>query len=398
MYKINTTYFKFRYLVFFFALIAGWPCVFYLMGWLPHYTINYIVLFALVGVTALLKNSFRHVPKPIFIILVLQILVWLFYALIWLDTSYLTRVGLLITTLGLVSIQLSDNNTYGFVKVYNFWLVLQVLLGSIGFILVLFGLLEPVFQFIEMDGRPGYFYGFFTTNAVFSGMARNAGFFDEPGALANWGLYSLVINKLFLKNRRIEILLILGLISTLSMAYFILIALYALLFYRKQRKKLFLTVIVLLITVTVISSISDVLYQSVFGRFEINQETGLLKGDNRTVLFLRTWSVFSSSPWVGVGATNLATVNADELGFVGANFFVNWASDGLLGVFVSYLPLFFLFVLGRKNRFYKYAAIIIFMGYVQRPYTETQLLYPLLLYTILTLSYFDVYRGKPYKR
>ena len=59
------------------------------------------------------------------------------------------------------------------------------------------GLLEPLFQFIEMDGRPGYFYGLFTTNTVFGGFVRNAGFYDEPGALSNWGVFALLFNKLF---------------------------------------------------------------------------------------------------------------------------------------------------------------------------------------------------------
>ena len=36
------SYLKFRYLLYFFSLIAGWPCVFYLIGWLPHYTFNYL--------------------------------------------------------------------------------------------------------------------------------------------------------------------------------------------------------------------------------------------------------------------------------------------------------------------------------------------------------------------
>ena len=39
MFEKIKAYLNLRYFLYFFALIAGWPCVFFLMGWLPHYTI-----------------------------------------------------------------------------------------------------------------------------------------------------------------------------------------------------------------------------------------------------------------------------------------------------------------------------------------------------------------------
>ena len=88
----------------------------------------------------------------------------------------------------------------GFVKTYNLWLAFQVVAGSIGFILVLVGILQPIFEFRELDMRPGYFFGLFTTNTYLGGFVRNAGFYDEPGTLAFWGMYALIINKLFVDN------------------------------------------------------------------------------------------------------------------------------------------------------------------------------------------------------
>ena len=43
MFEKIKAYLNLRYFLYFFALIAGWPCVFFLMGWLPHYTINYLL-------------------------------------------------------------------------------------------------------------------------------------------------------------------------------------------------------------------------------------------------------------------------------------------------------------------------------------------------------------------
>lgn len=393
MLRFKTTYFKYKYLLYFFALVAGWPCIFYLLDWLPFFRTNYIILFSLVVLFALTKNAYRYVPKTIRIILLVQIIVWLLYLILYSDSSYLTRVFLLLITFSLLAIQLSYSNKYEFIKTFNFWLVLQSVAGSIGFFLVLLGILNPISEFIQMDGRLGYFYGLFTTNAVFDGYIRNAGFYDEPGSLACWGIFALLLNKLFIGNKRVEYLLIFGLITTFSMAYFIQICAYLFLFYKNQRKKVFLWTFLFFMALLLFSTINQSLSEAIFGRFYVNAETGFIVGDNRSELFLKCWNIFSSSPIIGVGANNLATVYAEKEGFLGANFFVNFASDGFIGAIISFLPLLYLLKLGLHRRQYFYAFIIILLGYLQRPYTETQLLYPLLLYTLLLHAYFDVYLG-----
>lgn len=392
MYKLKTTYLKYRYLLYFFALVAGWPCVFYLMGWLPFYKTNYLALMALAGLSAILKDAYRFVPKPISTIIIFQIIVWLCYGAIYWDSSYITRIFLLLVTFSILSLQLSYRNKFEFIKTYNFWLAFQSVAGAVGFLLVLMGLLQPISQFIEMDGRPGYFYGLFTTNAVFEGFIRNAGFYDEPGALAFWGIFALLLNKLYINNKKIEYLLLFGLVSTLSMAYFIQVAAYLFFFYKNQRKKILLPAILFLLVLIGIASFSEGLDNAIFGRFTINEETGSLAGDNRLELLERCWNIFKTSPIIGVGATNLVTSISAREGFVGANFFMNWASDGIIGVVVTYIPLLFLLILGQRKRQYKYAFIIILLGYFQRPYTDTQLLYPLIQYTVLLFAYLDVYK------
>jgi len=392
MFKHIIPYLKYRYFLYFFALVAGWPCVFYLMGWLPFYKTNYYILFVFVGITALSKIAYRYVPKPISRILILQIIVWIFYGIFYDDSSYLTRVFLLIVTFGILGLQLSYRNKFEFIKTYNFWIAIQALAGTVGFVLVIFGLLGPISQFTQMDGRPGAFYGLFTTNAVLDGFIRNAGFFDEPGSLAGWGILALILNKLFINNKKIEFLLLFGLISTLSMAYFIQITAYLYFFYKKHPQRILLPVILFILIIIGISSFNEGISNEIFGRFTINQETGFLDGDNRLDLLEKCWRIFTTSPMFGVGASNLATVFAEKEGFLGANFFVNWASDGFIGFIVSYIPLLFLFKLGIRKRQYRYAFVIILLGYLQRPYSDTQLLYPLIQYTILLFAYLDVNR------
>lgn len=385
-------YLKFRFFLFFFAFIAGWPCVFYLMGWLPHYTTNYVALFIVAGFYALSKRGIS-LPKPIRDIFTIQIFCWIFYGLCYQDTSYFTRIVLLSTTYLLLAIQMRYRDKFELQKTYCFWVTFQVVAGTIGFLLVLLGVLHPFFEFAEMDGRPGYFFGLFTTNTYLGGLIRNAGFYDEPGALAFWGMNALLMNKLFIGNKRIEQLLLLGLISTLSVAYFIQVAFYLYFFFGKRRKRMLVLLVTGVIMLKVLGSVDEAFIDASFGRLEYNEEKGTIEGDNRSALMERCWKIFLTSPVFGVGAENLATNVSKQEGFVGGNFFFNWAADGLVGVLCVYLPLIYLYRLGRGDKRIRGVVLILILGFLQRPYTDTQLLYPLVLFSILLGCYIRTYKG-----
>ena len=389
MFEKIKAYLNLRYFLYFFALIAGWPCVFFLMGWLPHYTINYLLLFVLVAFFIVTKNEFR-LPSPIVSLLVLQITAWGIYSIIHgLDTSYFTRILMLCITYMFLEMQLSDERL-GFVKTYNLWLVFQVIAGSIGFILVLIGILQPIFVFRELDMRPGYFFGLFTTNTYFDGLVRNAGFYDEPGALAFWGMYALIINKLFVNNKRVEMLLISGLISTLSLAYFIQIAIYAFFFYRNRFSKLVLYIVAFVVALIMISSFNERMNRAIFGLFEYDEKKGTIAGDNRQQMTKVCWELFKEAPVVGHGARNLISISQKHRVFVGANPNLILACDGVLGQLVYWSPFFFLLGLRRYDKKYGWTFWILIFGFLQRPYDGTQLLYPLMSFTIVMQAYLQV--------
>lgn len=360
--------------------------MFYLMGWLPHYTVNYILLFILATSFIVIKNEYR-LPSPILILLVLQITTWGIYAVIHgLDISYFTRILMLLITYMLLEMQLSDEHR-GFIKTYNLWLVFQAVAGTIGFLLVVVGILHPIFEFREMDMRKGYFFGLFTTNTYFDGLVRNAGFYDEPGALAFWGMYALIINKLFVKNKKVEILLIIGLISTLSLAYFIQIAMYAFLFYKEQRRKLLPYVVAFIFALILISSFNEQMNDAIFGRMEYNEETGTFSGDNRSPMTKVCWDIFLEAPIIGQGAQHMLEISKERRVFVGANPNFTLATDGIVGQLIVWSPFFFLFGLRRFDKKYGCAFWILIVGFLQRPYDGTQLLYPLLSFTIVLQAY-----------
>ena len=392
MFEKIKSYLNFRYFLYYFSLIAGYPCVFFLLGWLPHYTVNYLLLLMLATLFVVIKNEYR-LPLSISTLMLTQIVTWGMYSVIHgVDTSYFTRILMLVITYLFLEMQLSDERA-GFIKTYNLWLVFQVVAGSIGFLLVLSGILHPIFEFREMDMRPGYFFGLFTTNTYFDGLVRNAGFYDEPGALAFWGMQALLINKLFIKNKKIELLLIFGLISTLSLAYFIQVAIYIYFFYKKERRRLLPYIIAFMLAIILVSTFSEQINDAVFGRLEYNEDTGTIAGDNRTVLMERCWRIFCDYPILGLGASDLVSQAKSTYGFVGANFFYNWAADGIVGFIITYLPLFYIISLGRYDRKFYVVSLIMFIGFLQRPYDSTQLLYPLMNYTILLHSYLNLKRA-----
>lgn len=389
MLKRIKPYLKYRYFLYFSSLVASWPCVFYLLGWIPDYKINSILLLILSAAFAISKGA-TNVPQTIKNIIMFQIFIWAVYAAIFFDTSYFTRIYCLLTTFFVLGLQVKYKNLE-FIKTFNAWLVFQAVAGGIGFLLVTFGILRPIFEFIEMDGRPGVFYGLFTTNVFGSGLCRNAGFYDEPGALACWGMYALLFNKLFIDNKKVEKLLLFGLISTLSLAYFIQVPVYLYCFYKKNRARLILPVLLLGLSVYGLSMVNEEYNKAIFGRVEIDASTGQLAGDNRTYQTERALKVFVTSPIIGVGAKNLIEISK-EVGFMGANIFGSWASDGLFGQIVIYMPLLLLFSYGRIKKKYLYAAIILALGFYQRPYGCVYLISPLVNFSLLMYAYFDIHK------
>lgn len=270
-----------------------------------------------------------------------------------------------------------------FIKTYNAWLVFQAIAGAIGIVLVLCGILHPIFEFREMDMRPGYFFGLFTTNTYLDGLVRNAGFFDEPGALAFWGIYALLLNKLFVNNRKVELLLIIGLLSTLSLAYFIQLTLYICFFYSNKWKKSIVYILVLFVALKVLASFNEQMDAAIFGRLAYNEETGTIAGDNRSQLMDVCWDIFMTSPLIGKGAENLIAISAQTQEFVGANAFTTLASDGIIGQIIILSPFFYLLALSRKDKRFGWAFVILITGFLQRPYDSSQLLYPLLSFSLI---------------
>jgi len=343
----------------------------------------YTLLFALVYVNRKVKVK---MPSIIIAMLAVQLITWVLYFFIHQDGSYMTRGLFIVLTFFSLSILLSDGSIVRFTKCHNGIIATMAIVGIPAFFLYALGVIHPISYFENIDGREAAFFGLTCSNAFSAGICRVAGFFDEPGALAFWGIYALVINKLFFNNRKVEICLVVGLLTTLSAAYFVQLFLYLLLFYSRNIKQFLLFLIILIavgyVTISQIGGNEQLAYMTT-ERFE----DGQIRSD-RNEMTKETKKIFAESPMVGIGAKKLR-----QIGYFDDNPYEIPAKDGIIGFFTTYLPLLVLLIrYGRKQRNLVFGIMILFAGYMQRPFHINELHY-FMLYLFTLMAYLKYEKG-----
>lgn len=335
-----------------------------------------------------LSSPREKMPHSFVVCCILQIFVWFLFSLLHNDTSYITRIAFIVFTLLLLS---SVDRVVGLHKINalnNKLIAIQSVLGALAFVLVFMGILGPIMEFSLFDSRPSYYYGITCSNVLIGNIIRPAGFFDEPGALACWGVYALVVNKLFYDNKKLEYILAISLLFTLSLAFYIQLTLYILLFYGKNAKMILPFVILLIIAVLYISSdTSSELYRLTLGRISSFSEGGL-NSTTRGVLTEISKGYFERSPWIGVGARTTEVIGV----YSSDNPYETLGRDGIIGTITLYLPL--LSVLTQKKDKYIWAGVcILIVGYLQRPF-HLNILHYVMMYGFCILALRDYNHAK----
>ncbi|MCQ2167241.1 MAG: hypothetical protein MJY69_01035 [Bacteroidales bacterium] len=363
------------------SVLAFDPYIFYtfLSSWI--YKIIYLLSFAIVIFFLLWHRNIKLPPLKFCLVIGIQFVAWTIYSAVHLDTAYWSRCFYLAFTFLVFLALYNFSDIHSFVKVNVILVTIQAAMAAIAFFLVLSGILEPLFEYSNLDGRTGYCYGLTCSNFVLGNIIRAAGYFDEPGALAFWGVYSLIINKMFIKNRVIEITLIIGLIFTLSMAYFIQLALYLLFFYSKK-PQVIIPICLLLVTGGIIvagQGRDSEIYTLTIRRFE-RGSSGKIES-SRDDLTHMAKEQFKVHPILGTGVKEM-----EKLPYMADNPFETLATDGIVGTFIIYLPL--LFVLADKKSFSKemfISVMILMAGYLQRPF-HVRLIHYIFLFSFCYLA------------
>lgn len=367
------------------VFFSAYPYVFCQFLPFPHVRILSAIFLMIFSAILL---SMRKIQLPPFLfseIVLIQCLCWFFFFIYHRDSSYITRIVFIIVAyLSIVCIYNTSCGVHGFLQFYSKLIMIMAIGGVLCFFLVLIFSFTPIFNFENVDGRAAYCFGLTCTNTYIGNVIRYAGYFDEPGAMAYWGIFILLFNRLFFYNQRFERILMFCLVFTFSIAYYIQIFFYILFFYLKSVKHfsvLFLSTAIIVWGIYLSKGTDFDIYRFTIYRFEMNESTGTIQGDSRSELAEKAKKQFEKAPVLGIGAQKFI-----EIDYMADNPYEILAKDGIVGEIVTYLPLLVMIFVGlKKEKKFFYAAVILAIGYLQRPF-HVDLMHPIMLYMMVLLT------------
>lgn len=372
----------FVYSVILITLLTCYPFVFKQIIAFPSFLIITIVSLCVTYFYLFNKKKIRPLPNVLIATILVQLTAWSCYAVIHMDMAYFARVICLFLVLGwILALNGIERGVQDFIRLFNAIMLFMAIGGMLGFFLVLVFGYPPLYEGTNMDGRALYYFGTTFTNVyVGDRFIRYSGCFDEPGAMAQWGIFALLLNRLVVKDSKYEKWMIISLLFTFSLAYYILLAAYVVFFLLKKIKHIFILLICLLSLFFVIYSTKgteyDYIYRMTFARFEYDESIGTIAGNSRVDISELALEQFRLSPVFGIGDTYMKSLE-----YMSDNPYEILARDGVVGWIVSYIPLFLMLIIGLKNKNILFATLILFAEYMQRPF-HVQNIHYLMLYII----------------
>jgi hypothetical protein len=225
-----------------------------------------------------------------------------------------------------------------------------IIITGIGGIIILMGHIfygiEPLFTVDYSESGTSYFLGLTTTNVYINyadlKFIRYSGFFDEPGTFGLYTSIAIISNKLFIKKKSNEILLIIVGIFCFSLAFYFFLFLYFILFYLNKKnifKFLFISFFIFsFFTFLYTNKENDVaiekIYSSTFERLQF-KESGELQDDSRSSRMKIDKKNFTDN--ILFGTNNIQNVLA-------ANLYSIPAKYGIIGTIFYYLLFLYLIV------------------------------------------------------
>lgn len=327
----------------------------------------------LVGVVAF-KVGWPSLPKPLRLIIAIMVAGCLFSFLMTGHKFYYHKLIIMSGGLMLLIIVYVKIGMKRFFILYDRWIMIMALLGVVGFIIAMIGVAPfSVFSATE-DSRPisSWIVTFTKQGIPGPGFIRYAGFFDEPGAMGYWGVYALVINRLFIKDKLVEKVLIFSLLFTFSMGYYSQLAIFLVLTMLGSKEKTSKNLAMLCAIGVCIGVMYgtkgteyDMIYKETIGRFESASEGDeFLEGTSREKLTRDSKEIFEANPWMGIGWP------VKDKKYIGDNPYETLAHDGIIGTIYLYFPFLLLLYWSFKRRDYELFAMTVFMlaGFMHRPF------------------------------
>lgn len=343
----------------------------------------------------ILTNKRIRIPKPISLIAMIMIIGCLFSFFVTGHKYYYHKLIILAGALVLILIVYNKIGMRPFFIVYNRWILIMSILGVLGFALALSGI-APISTFVATEDErliSSWIITFTKQSSPNAGFIRYAGFFDEPGAMGYWGVFALVINKLFIKDQKLEIFLIISLLFTFSMGFYVQIVFFlimSLLGKNDSFVKKTIWIFMIIGSIVILNSTKGTKYNHVYEatieRFEQASTGGeLMEGTSREKLTNDTKEIFYENPWLGIGWP------IDDREYFGDNPYETLAHDGIIGTIYLYFPFLLLLYWSIVRRDYELFAMVVFMavGFMHRPFHFNYLTF-FIFYSIPLMYYQEI--------
>ena len=353
-----------------------------------------VVVTVIVGLLYYFNSRRTRIPQALFLIAIVQFIGLLIHS-IHMKQNLVGQISNVFSVLPPLLLVMYVESTIGlleFYRRYNRWILIMAVLGTIAWILVTFANFAPLYIVQSRSDVTGerlisnYLLTFSPSELGVN--MRYAGFFDEPGAMGYWGLYALLINKLFIKEKKLELLLSICLLLTFSMGYYFQFGLYLILFNVnvKNFKRALLYVALLSVIFLGINMTKGTAYNGIYeatvGRVsdsieQSRESEDALAVDSRSGLTAAGKEQFLKNPLLG---------STNEAARYGNNIYEPLAKYGLIGAPLVLFPfLYWLYIaIMRKDRDFLKAFLVVFLGFTHRPF-HIALLYFFVVYSIILM-------------
>ena len=318
------------------------------------------------------KQKIFFPSKGFNIVLVCLFVYLLFRVILFNEESSISYINTIIVSWILVFLNINTFTEKEYIRFLYKLIILTFLSTLVGMSLFLImGL--PILGDIEINLKGHHIlnYGFFFIKFGETWdmeLIRPSAWFDEPGSFANVVLLFLIYNRLKFKSKKLELILLVGGCLSLSMAYFIVAAIY-MLFFMMQKKDIGKLILILsLLFIFYISKPKDGLLYNIwdysFGRLE-----RIIEGNDGSRDYNYAYRAFEKYYLTG---QNDEIIKKEYYGITLETIWFTLANHGILGVFFYYIPfVYILFRILRKKVRYKKEELLLLMLFcinlIQRP-------------------------------
>lgn len=382
------------------TLTSTFPFIVYTWPYHPYKILTFVCLCVMSFL--IIRRKKIELSKNLVIVIAVQITFFFTIALLFSEYRLLNNIVQLFSC---IIVLIYINGFIGFENFAKSYIKVMVYMGIGGvlalFIHVLIGINPLLIVKYSATGTT-YFLGLTTTNDYYNleglRFIRFAGFFDEPGAFALFAFFALLINKLYFNNRKHEFLLIFTTVFTFSMAFYIIVFVYFILFYLKKTyiKRWLFILSFLFILFSFFSNYTGnddfllAIKTNTFERFE-GDGSGDFKGNNRAAAMKGDKVTFLENPCWGV---------VDVKKVQGSNIYSVLASFGIFGSIFYYFLLIYgialIFLITDKAGFWiaLKIMILIVLNFFHRPEFASSFIFIVVYIIVYKFEQMTIYKCK----